>query len=486
MVIALRAQPGGESDIRQEAREGGNAPHRRIWGFVMHYIAFALVMLSIPIFASLLRQNPHRRDWALTAIGALFFTGGNLRIDATLIGWPMWNGTARGIEISPVDALAVALILTRRKTGAGWPFWTVIAIYGATLALSVIPASTWMATVFSWWQYIRVILVFAAIAGECGRPDLLTGLLRGMSIGLMVEAAYFINQKLHGVVQATGTMFHQNTLGMMTELALLILIAALLAGERSKLVKIGLAAGLIIIAGGGSRGAMGIAGGGIVIYTLLSLLRGVTPVKLKMVGLGILAVAVVVPLGMLTLKERFGSVSITTQETQRAAFERAARAMAADHPLGVGANLYVPTANMGGYAQRAGVAWNFANRSAPVHNAYLLARAETGWAGELAFILLLLVPIAVGLRFAFKDRRSAGGEIALGSAIAVAVNLVHNNYEFTVFNYEVLALLFMAMAMIAAQVRGAAQPARRRPEPPPAAEAERQIPQLAGAARTIR
>jgi len=448
----------------------------------MHYIAVALVVMSIPILASLLRQNPHLRHWALTAIGAMMFTGGNLRIDAALIGWPMWNGTARGIEVSPIDALAVALIMTRRGKGPTRPFWIAIGVYGATLALSMIPASVWMATLFSCWQYVRVVLVFAAIAGECGRADCRIGLLRGLSLGLMLQAAYVINQKLHGVVQATGTMFHQNTLGMMAELGLLILIAALLAGERSKLVKAGIVAGLIIIAGGGSRGAMGVAAGGIVIYTLLSLIRQVTPIKLKMVGLGVLAAVVIVPLGMMTLKERFGSESITTQESQRAAFERAARAMAADHPLGVGANLYVPTANLKGYAERAGVAWNFANRSAPVHNAYLLARAETGWAGEFAFLALLIVPIVIGLRFAFKNRVGIGGEIALGSAVAVGVNLVHNSYEFTVFNYEVFALV---IGMIAAQVRGAAQPARRRPAPPPPAEVERHVP-LMGAARTIR
>ncbi len=451
----------------------------------MHYVVFALILLSTPMLASMLRQYPDLRPWALTAIGALMFTGGNLRIDAALIGWPMWNGTARGIEISPIDALAMALILTRRGKGPTRPFWIAIGAYGAVLLLSMTQASVWMATLFSCWQFVRAGIVFTAIAGECAWPDLRSGLFRGLSLGLMLQACYVINQKLHGMVQATGTMFHQNTLGMMTELALLILIAALLAGERSKLIKVGIAAGLIVIAGGGSRGAMGIAGGGVVVYVLLSLIRGVTPIKMKMVGLGMLAAVVVVPLGMATLKERFGSESITTQETQRAAFERAATAMAADHPvLGVGANLYVPTANLKGYADRAGVAWNFANRSAPVHNAYLLARAETGWAGELAFLALLIAPLVIGLRFAFKNRVGVSGEIALGAAIAMGVNLVHNSYEFTVFNYEVLTLVFMTIGVIAAQVRGIPAARPRRAVPP--VEVDRAVPQLAGGAPTIR
>jgi O-antigen ligase len=160
---------------------------------------------------------------------------------------------------------------------------------------------------------------------------------------------------------------------------------------------------------------------------------------------------------MMTLKERFGSSSITVQDDQRPAFERAAAAMAADHPFGVGANLYVPTANTKGYADKAGVAWNFYNRSAPVHNAYLLTRAEAGWLGELAFIMLLVVPLLRGLQFAFSRRRGASGEIALGCAVALGVNIVHNNFEFAGLLYNVLMLLAINIALIAATLRTARQ-----------------------------
>src|SRR5690606_7875244 len=122
---------------------------------------------------------------------------------------------------------------------------------------------------------------------------------------------------------------------------------------------------------GGSRGAMAIVAIALVVLVLLSLARRFTQQKLKVLGFGILALAVVVPVGLNTLTARFGDTPFTAEEDQRAAFERAARAMAADHPLGVGANLFVSVNNLQGYAERAGVAWNFANRSAPVHNAYL-------------------------------------------------------------------------------------------------------------------
>lgn len=419
----------------------------------MRFVALALILISLPLFIALLKQHSNRRDLALVALGVMPFISGNLQIDAAVITWPLWSGAVRGIQISPVDTLAIALILTRTKGSNSLPFFGLLGFYASTLVLSLTAASVPMATVFSCIQFLRVTIFFIAIGGEFARPGAPTNLLVGLSLGLMLQAGYVITQKLSGVVQASGTMGHQNILGMMTELALLPLIAAVLDGNRRKLVYAGIVAGLIVIAGGGSRGAMALVTGGIVILTVLSLARRRSPRKLKIVGLGVMAMAAIIPLGLATLEDRFGDSSFTTEEEQRAAFERSARAMAADYPLGVGANLYVPVANMEGYADKAGVAWNFANRSAPVHNAYLLARAETGYAGEIAFFLLLAVPAVFGLRAAFAQRSDAGGAIALGSSVGLIAIIVHNFYEFAAHAYNPQALILLNIAVIAGHIR---------------------------------
>ena len=451
----------------------------------MRYVALALILISLPVFINLLRGNSLPRPWAFAALGLMLFFGDTWRIDGSVIAWPLWTGTARGIEFSPVDTLALALIATRRPMPGALPFWGPIGFYGAMLLLSALPSSVALATLFSVWQFGRAVLLFAALGGEMQRPDLRNGLLTGLALGLMLQAGYVAQQKASGVVQATGTMFHQNALGMMTELALLPLIAALLAGDKRKVVLVGVGAGLLVIAGGGSRGAMSIAGGGAAVLLLLSLIRGMTPAKAKVAGLAVLALALAAPVAMWTLRDRFGANSITTQDDQRPAFERAARAMASDHPFGVGANVYVPTANTEGYADKAGVAWNFANRSAPVHNAYLLARSETGWLGEIGWILLLVLPMLQCLRFAFGRRQGAAGEVALGSAVALGVNIVHNNFEFAVFTYNVLALLFVNLGLAAAQLR-AARFAPRARGGAVAGEPQRVTPGLALAGRQAR
>lgn len=428
----------------------------------------AAVLASMPVFMGLLRGFPRYRPWAFAALGAMLFLSDNLQLNGWIVGWPIWNGFVRGILITPADALALALVLTRRPVPARLPFWGVLAVYGTILTLSLLSASIPVATMFAIWQFGRVLLLFTAIGGEAHRPEMRGGLLAGLALGLMLQAGVVVSQKLGGVVQAPGTMPHQNILGMMTELALFPLIAALLGGDRRKVLLVGIAAALVIVAGGGSRAATAFAGGGIVMLTLLSLARRATPVKMRIVGLGVAAMAVATPLAILTLKDRFGNSSMVTQEEQRSAFRPAAQSMAADHPFGVGANLYVLISNKGGYAARAGVDWNETNRSKPVHDAYLLARAETGWLGEFAFIAMLVVPMIAGLRYAYSRREGPGGEVALGASLGLAVNLVHNNFEYAAFTYNVLGLLMVNFALIAGVLRAsrlakAAAPARPRP-----------------------
>lgn len=421
----------------------------------MRWVALVLIALSLPVFIAWLSQGGKRRDQALMAIGAMVFLTGDLQIDAALITWPQWHGTAKGIVISPMDMLALALIATRGSGADNLPFRVLLALYSLPILLSLAFASVPMASSFVFVQLLQMIVLFVAIAGELGRPAALRSLLVGLSIGLMIQAGYVIQQKLTGVVQATGTMGHQNLLGMMVELAILPLIAAVLNGEKHKLIYTGIVAGLIVVAGGGSRGAMGIIGAGILLLTILELARRITPRKIKILGLGALALAVFVPLGLATLENRFGDSSLVTEEEQRAAFERAARAIAADYPFGVGANLYVPVANTQGYADNAGVAWIEANRSAPVHNAYLLARAETGWAGQVTLLALLLVPAIVGVRFAFANRRGRAEGIALGSAMAIVAIAIHSNYEFAWHVRQPQMLFFLNLAVIAGCMRAA-------------------------------
>lgn len=436
----------------------------------MRFVGLALIMLSLPVFVAWLQSSSRNRNYALMLLGLLVFVTGSLSIDAAFITWPIWNGTARGLSISPSDMLALALIFTRKRNRMRLPFVGLIGTFLAVLTLSVVYSRLPMASMFSVWDFGRCFIVFIAVAGELARPGAFGALLRGLALGLMLQAGYVINQKLSGVVQASGTLVHQNVLGMMTVAAVLPLLGAMLEGERHWLIKLGVLAGLIVVAGGGSRGAIGILGGACALLIVFSLIRRQTSQKFAIAGMAVLMVAIAAPFAAMTLKERFGGQSVLTQEEQRAAMERAARAISADHPLGVGANLYTNVSNIDGYSNRAGLAWNKANRSVPVHNAYLLMRAELGYHGQVVFILLLGLPMVAGLVHAFRNRRSSADGYVLGSVAVLGAIAVQSQFEYAVAVYTVQLTMMINLALIAGRIRAArierANPIITKPPPP--------------------
>lgn len=415
----------------------------------MRFLALAVIFLSLPVLIGLIGHGK-KRDWAVLILGVLMFCTGSLELSASLIAWPAWQGLSKGIIVSLIDTIAVALIATRHKRLNRVHFWPLIGIFALPNVISVAVAPEKQAAMFIVVQIAQMVVLFVALSGELQRPSAILKLLQGLSLGLLIQAGYVLSQKASGAIQATGTMPHQNILGIIVELAALPLLAAVLEGERSKLIYAGLFAALIIIAGGGSRGTMLYFTLGAVILLVLSLIRRNTTHKWQIVGMGALACAVAVPMAMATLSERFGDTSVTTQETERAAFERAARAMASDHWLGVGANNFVSVNNLEGYAARAGLDWAPALRSKPAHNAFLVARAETGWAGEIGLFVLLAGLVIAGLRAGFRIKSIPVFGIPIGCAAAVFAAGLHSTYEYAILTSTVQRFLFINAALISA------------------------------------
>jgi O-antigen ligase len=130
--------------------------------------------------------------------------------------------------------------------------------------------------------------------------------------------------------------------------------------------------------------------------------------------------------------------------------------------MGVGANQYVVVANTQGYSQRAGVIWNWASRSANVHNTYLLVAAETGWFGLISFITMFTATIVTGLKFAFQDKRDPRGDIVLGSTVAMIVTAGHNFYEWIWVTYQAQYVFAISVGIVAGLERARARERRAR------------------------
>jgi O-antigen ligase len=285
------------------------------------------------------------------------------------------------------------------------------------------------------------------------RPGAIRWLALGLAVAGIYEGYLTIEQRFSGMFQAIGSMGHQNLLGLTLHFVTLPLIGILLAGERSKIIMFGILGALIAVGLGASRGAITFVSLGIVILFVLSLMRRATAQKWKIFGFGVLAAALFLPIAMNSFSDRFGNGPIYSQDNERVAFANAAKAMWADHPMGIGANQFVVIANTGGYYARAGVHWNPGNRGALVHNMYLLAAAETGWLGLITLLSLLLWPIVCGLRFSFAHRRDPRGDVVLGATVAIMVLAVHGLYEWVFFEVYAQYVFAISLGLIAGTIR---------------------------------
>lgn len=426
----------------------------------MTFILALIMLMSVPLFVTLLKMQPHHRLWAFTGI-ALAPLVPDLPVLGYLYGWPSWLGTVKGLAISLGDALAIALLLTRRDYRKGAPFWPLLLFYAFSLVTSIFASSNWTATVFVWWQFARMLLLFAVIFGEAHVSKIRDHLMIGFALGLIYQSFFVASAKLSGVVRAGGTFDSPNMLGMVVELSVVTLIGAILAGNRSKLTYSGAVAGLICAAGTGSRATLAFAVSAIGALLLISLIRRLTPRKLKILSITVLGLAITSPFALKTLNDRFQGSTMAAPDETRLAFEDAARSMAADYPIGVGANMFTWVSIREEYAANAGVSWRAEDRSKPVHNAYLLARAETGLHGQFALILMLVIPMLAAFRTAFSNRKIMSGELALGCACGLLAHIVHNNWEFDFHSYEVQSILFINIGIIASLSQRARMPKKR-------------------------
>lgn len=420
----------------------------------MRFVGLVLILLSFPLMLSWLKSYPRQRKWAYFVIGIAPFVMSSLNLDVAIINWAGWPGYAKGMIVSTLDALALAIILTSRRPFQNLPMLGVFVAYLVAVTLSIAASAMPTSSSFYAFQMLRMLLVFVAVASIMRDPKAIRWLAMGLAVGAMYQAGVTVDQKFSGVVQASGTMGHQNLLGLMLHFVTLPLLALLLAGERSKIVMLGVLCSLLAVALGASRGAIGFVAIGMVLLFLLSLARQATPHKWKMLGLAALALTVVVPVTLGTLKDRFGDSPIeVSADGERQAFERAATEMWADHPMGVGANQYVVTANTQGYSARAGVIWNYGSRAAHVHNMYLLTAAETGWLGLLTLCSLLFWTIFRAVTFAFNNRLDPRGDLVLGAAIAIFVTALHGYYEWVFVMYQAQYVFAISMGIIAGTIR---------------------------------
>lgn len=419
----------------------------------MKWVALLLFIAIVPALAAWLRGNAQRRPIVWTILGLLPFVMDPLHLSVAPIAWPMWPGYVKGMEVSLLDAVALAVLLSSSNVRIRSPMLIVLPVYILLVLISMVNSGVPEAAFFYAWQLARILLLFVAIVKICNDERGPSALILGMILGLCVQAGYSIEQRLTGVTQSSGTFGHQNLLGMVSHFVTFPALALLMVNAKMRAPLFGVLAGAIVVILGASRATLGLAAVGFVSLLLMSILLKPTGRKSMIVGLGLLALLAATPVALSSLQKRFETAPLSTDYDERAAFARAARMAIADHPMGVGSNQYVVAANIQGYSDRAGVVWNSGSRSANVHNTYLLVWAETGFMGLVAFITLMLMPIMIALRGAWRNRKDPRSDLTLGLGIGLAVVSVHSLYEWVFVDYVVQVLFAIDAGIITGLVR---------------------------------
>ena len=419
----------------------------------MKWIALLIFFAAVPLLMARLRSHPAQAPTIWAMMGFLPFVLDSWHLRVGPISWLMWPGYVKGMEVSLLDSFALAVILSYPNVRVKSPILLVLPLYILTVALTMTYSGAPEATFFYAWQLARVMLVFVAVAKICQDERGPAALILGMILGLCLQAGYAIEQRLTGVTQSSGTFGHQNLLGMISHFVTFPALALLLVDGKKRAPLFGVLAAAIVVILGASRATLGLAGAGFVLLLLLSISRKPTSRKSLIVGMGLVGLILATPLAFSSLQKRFDVAPLSTDYDERAAFERAARMVIADHPMGVGANQYVVVTNTQGYSDRAGVIWNAGSRSANVHNTYLLVWAETGFLGLAAFIALLMTPLMTAFRVAWRNRKDPRGDLMLGLGVSLAVVSVHCLYEWVFVDYAVEVLFAIDAAMITGLAR---------------------------------
>lgn len=415
----------------------------------MRVVGIIVLFAAFPLFVWLLGSRQTQR-WAIIAMGALPILNVPWHLNAALINWATWPGHTKGLLLTLLDPLALAVCVHLRSGRRLPPLSWAFAVYLVSLIPGMFSGSLFQPAFFFFFQTVRVgIFSYACYLVVLNGG--LVHLARGMAIAVVLNAFVALEAALSGVAQAAGMLGHQNLTGMAVNICVPLLVALGLRKRGGFFLFAVVAAGASAVAGG-SRATIIFYGVAVAVTLVGSSIATPTSRKTALVACGLLALLSASPFAVHKLGERAG---LLTPDLERVAFERAAQMMIKDHPWGVGINQYVVVANTQGYMSRAGVRWGAGARSTNVHNFYLLARTEGGLSELLGVLFWLILPLLVAVILAFR-KTTPLRDVCVAVAAALAVTAAHNRYEW-IFVTMVPQYLIASMIGILAAIQVAAK-----------------------------
>ena len=413
--------------------------------------AFALVgvALSLALGAWLRRAPPWALGTAGLLVGLLPFVGLD-HISINPISFELYRGESRGLEVTVLDLLALALWVALPKPSARTPYGIPRALYLVAVCVSAFLAPRPLFSLFSVWKLLRMYGFLLVVVRAAMIPRVAAAMTSGVGLGVLFSCALALGQRyLFGVTRPSGAFPHSNSLAMAANLALPIAFAVVLARPKMRIATATALAAPIVVLLTLSRGAIVLMALALAAVLVGSLFRRPSWRKITVAATGAVIAGAALAKGWDTLVARFLTAPSQSEEA-RVLFNQAARAMLRDHPFGIGINQYSWVLEAGGYADRVGLA--DVDRNGIAHHVYWLTAAETGYFGLGAYLLTLLAPLVVAVRLAARAK-GLEGDVALGCAVALGVTAAQGTAEWVARQSAMSYLFWLVAGLVAALAR---------------------------------
>ncbi len=426
----------------------------------MKYVVFAFAILGVPPLALLLWVNLRWARYVIWGMVVAFCL-----YQATAINFfshEDYTGSARGMEVSLIHLLSMALLLAlamRRKVQSFLPDggFCIYLFYFLLCLPSLSAADDCLISWFEIWKMMLLFVVYLAVFSYLRATDDINALLLGFAFIVFVNFPPVVSQHFSAHYQAHGIFPHWNCMAMALHLfGTLFFAYYLMHGTRTlvgKILFLAFACAVISTFWSYSRGAFAVMpfGYGFTLLAcllekrhLMRTLRRLLPIVL----IAILGFIAILP----RIIERFVTAPKASGET-RVELAYCAREMIMDEPLrGVGINNW-SLKMMPPHEYRANasdVVGRELDYIGIVETVYLLVGAECGlpalaamiaWFGWYWVVCLKLLRRLVGTRWYFLPAGLIGGlttnymQSVLEWVLRQQMNLICLLFMFAIISY---------------------------------------------------
>lgn len=424
---------------------------------VLKIVAFLFIFLYVlPFMTVLCCMFPNFRHVCFA--GMFYFTSNEYSLN--FVPMPDWTGTARGYAFTAVSLFAVPLLMSmffgiKYKVKLFPPGSFFYFLYYLSILLSGINAvhmHQWGFEVYKmFWMYITFLAAFNYLNNSKN----LVFFVYVVCCTLSILFFYSLYQKYRmGIFQIYSTFPHQNSLSLYLELFGLLTLGVLMNERMSKVLFVfclfAFCGSALQIVFTYSRGGLVVFFGGIAIVCTLSILfNGFSTRRLTLMLIGLIVMLGIVGYALPRIILRFTKAPESSKNT-RIYLAIAARRMADDYKLGVGANNFSEYSSSNwSYAQEQHENISGHYESGPiVETIYLLVAAECGWWGLVILLLWFLYYYFSDIITLFVLRRKPCSGIAIGIFGGLTCNYWHSTLEWSLKQFNNFAGQMILYALI--------------------------------------